>query len=132
MGSETVVHESKEPALARMHELFDAANRACNDGESASDFEEAFVVLLTYLEQHLECRPRAELRFVEGVREGKLCWELITFCMHKLRLDGVRQETIRALAALGDARNAAALSHVLESFEDAWEDADMYAHYEKE
>jgi hypothetical protein len=131
MGSKIVNLEPIKAELAQMHELFDAANRACNAGESASDFESAFVALLSYLEDHPRCMPSAELRFILGIREGTLCWELISFCMHKLRLEAVRAEVVRAIDALGGPRDAAALSHVLEAFEDAWEDAESYAFYRK-
>lgn len=126
MGGKAVAVEAD---VARMHELFDAANRACNEGESTSDFEPAFVGLLTYLEQHPDCSLDAERRFVEGVLEGTLCWELVSFAMHKLRLEPVRRETARAIGASRDPRDATALSHVLDAFDDAWNGTEMYAYY---
>lgn len=131
MGSEIVTLEPTPEELQRMHDLFGDASRACEEGQSTADFEPTFVALLNYLEQHPSCHMHAEHRFIEGIREGNLGWELVSFCMHKLRLEAVRNEAVRALNAPQDPRSVVVLSHVLESFEDAWEDADMYPYYRR-
>jgi hypothetical protein len=131
MGSEEVTLEPTQEELQHVHELFSAANKACEEGQSIADFEPAFVALLNYLDQHPGCHAYAEHSFVEDIRGGNFCWELVSFCMHKLRLEAVRDEAVRALSTLHDPRSKAVLSHVLESFEDEWKDADMYAYYRR-
>lgn len=112
-----------------MDSLFDAATVACERGDSTTDFEPALARLLRHLETHPECRAAAERRFIDGIRGGTLGWEVVSYCMHALRWDSVRREALRLLEGSAAPSVERALHHIVESFEDDWEDADMYERY---
>ena len=78
-------------------ELFDAAQKACDEGVSTLDFEPAFIRLLEFIEHHPECRASAERRFLDGISSRAICWELVSFCMHSLRMQAVKEEVLRLL-----------------------------------
>ena len=108
--------------------LFDAAETVCRAGESTSDFEPAFARLLEFIQMNPDCKNAAERRFLDGLTRDPLCHELISFCMHSLRLESVRKEAQR-LIDQGKPRGWGPLSDIVASFEEGWEDADMYERY---
>lgn len=112
----------------QLQDLFRSAQAACDRGESTSDFEAAFVALVVFVKEHPESRPLVEKMCIAGLRDRSLCWELISFCMHALRMATVRDEA-RRLIDPQDPRGWGPLSSIVEAFDDDWEDADMYAYF---
>jgi hypothetical protein len=119
-------NEEMEP---RLGELFESAEKACNEGVSTSDFEPAFVRLLEFIERHPECYASAERRFLSGLSNGSMSWELVSFCMHSLRMQAVKDKVRSLLDEGSEPRDMGPLSHILASFKDDWEDAVMYEYY---
>lgn len=113
---------------AKLEEFFDAAQAACKSGSSTADFEPAFVRLLDFIKENPGCWRAAEQRFLEGLSKRPLCHELISFCMHSLRMNVVKDEAAR-LIDRDNPRGWGPLSDIVASFEDDWEDADMYQYY---
>jgi hypothetical protein len=120
--SKTFEHEEQLAAL------FDAAQAACRAGSSTTDFEPAFVRLLTFINENPGCHNAAEQRFVDGLTRRPLCHELISFCMHSLWMNAVKREAARLIDS-ENPRGWGPLSSIVASFEDEWEDADMYDYY---
>lgn len=119
-----------EGVEASLDVLFQAAERACDAGASTTDFEPEFVRLLEFIKQHPVCHRKAERRFLEALSTPSLSWELVTFCMHSLRMQAVRDEACRLIAENKDPRRIW-LTHVIDSFSDDWEDAEMYEYYRR-
>ena len=113
---------------AELERLFARAQRECTAGSSTTDFEPAFVRLLEFIKLHPECHVVAEQRFLEGLTTKPLCWELISFCMHSLRMKAIRSEASRLIDP-NNPRGWGPLSDIVASFEDEWEDAEMYEYY---
>lgn len=112
----------------RLEALFDEAETECREGSSTTDFEPAFVRLLTFIRENPACHDAAERRFLDGLSSRPLCYELITFCMHSLRMDAVKRAATRLIDPQNP-RGWGPLSDIVASFEDEWEDADMYEYY---
>ena len=115
--------------VQELQTLFGRAKSACDD--DGVDMEQRFIALLEYLKQHPELRQAAEARFIAGL-DGDLCWELISFCMHSLRYDAVREACNQQLHAADDPRDWSFLNSIIDSFGDDWEDRDLYDYYDKE
>jgi len=108
--------------------LFEVAQSACAAGSSTEEFEAPFVRLLEYIKANPACVRFAEQRFLDGLSRRPLCHELIGFCMHSLRLEAVRREAERLIVP-EDPRRWGPFSNIVASFEDDWEDAEMYDYY---
>lgn len=125
VGGKVMLKTEEEKALAG---LFDAAQAACKWGSSTIDFEPAFVCLLDFIKAHPGCRQAAEQRFLDGLSRRPLCYELISACMHSLRMHVVKDEAAR-LIDRENPRGWGPLSDIVASFDDDWEDAEMYDYY---
>lgn len=112
--------------------LFAVAVRASEGGESATDFEPAFSALLDYIRLHPDIHPRALDTLVEGVRNNSLGWELVSFLMHDLRWPEVREITLQVIQRAVDWRIKTPMSHILEAYDDEWDEADIYHRYRKQ
>jgi len=115
----------------QLEALFDEAEAACRRSSSTTDFEPAFVRLLTFIRENPICHGAAERRFLDGLSSRPLSHELISFCMHSLRM-GVIERAARSLIDPQDPRGWGPLSDIVASFEDKWEDADMYDYYRED
>lgn len=122
----------KSSHIDTMNNLFSIAQEACMVGKSTSDFETDFVALLEFISLHPKCKPAAESRFISGIRDGILCWELIAFCMHSLRWPAVEEELRSSITEINDLRRRASLSCILDAMNDAWPDAALYQYYQHE
>lgn len=120
---------TKDAARSQAEALFAKAAHACDHGASTSDFEPAFSELLDFLERVPASRQYAEKRFLAGLADGSVCWELTSFCMHSLRMQAVKNEVERLITNETDPRWMGPLSHILASFDDEWDDAEMYERY---
>jgi hypothetical protein len=109
--------------------LFSKAVESCNRGASTLDFEDSFVELLRHIELHPDSSAEAEKMFLSSLHERPTPWELISFCMHRLRWQKVAEEA-RALAnEAEDPRNRRVYELILESFKNEWEDKALYSLY---
>jgi hypothetical protein len=108
--------------------LFDQAEAECTRSPFTNDHEAAFVRLLEHIRANPEALPEAEARFVDAIATNSLCYELVAFCMHTLRLPSVA-EAARQRLSPSDPRGWGPLSTILSSFEDDWSDASMYEYY---
>jgi hypothetical protein len=110
--------------------LFDAAQKSCRAGTSTDEWEPELVALLEFIEQHPDCLPHAEKLFIEGLARpnDSLCYEIVSFCMHSLRMPTVKEAASR-LISQSDPRGWGPLSDIIASFEDSWDDADLYEYY---
>jgi hypothetical protein len=115
----------------RLEALFDEAEAACRQGSNTTDFEPAFVRLLMFIRENPACRDAAERRFLDGLSSRPLCHELTSFCMHSLRMDAVKRAAT-SLIHPQNPRGWGPLSDIVASFEDEWEDADMYDYYREQ
>lgn len=114
-----------ELELAR---LFAAAEEQYARGSSTSDYEPAFIRLLEFIQSHPACHQAAERRFLDGLTTGSPSWELISFCMHSLRMEAVRREATRLIVP-ENPRGWGALSSIVAAFDDDWEDADLWEYF---
>lgn len=111
--------------------LVKAAQRACDQGESTSDFEPAFTKVLDFIKRNPPCRMDAVALVIDGLHGANaLPWELLAFLMHELRWPEVREEAIRVIERSEDWRTKTSLSHVVAAFEEDWSDADMYERWQ--
>ena len=109
--------------------LFEAAMNACEKGASAADFEDAFVNLLRYITCHPGSRAKAENLFIGALDFKVTPWEVIAFCMHELRWDRIRREIESRARKATDPRSQRVLGLMRESFEDRWDQREMYSYY---
>lgn len=115
--------------MEELFRRFSEAERACNQGESTADFEEPFVRLLQYINEHPELRNVAEGMFLSGLHARITPWELISFCMHELRWQGVRDAVLQRSRDAIDPRNQRVLSLIVKSFDDDWSERELYSYY---
>jgi len=115
-----------------LRSLFEAAQRACDEGESTTDFEPAFTEVLSFIERNPTCRMDAVTQMTGRLRgTNAIPWELLAFLMHELRWPEVREEAIRMIERSQDWRTKTPLSHVVAAFEEDWPDADMYERWQQ-
>lgn len=105
--------------------LFAAAKRACLDGTSTTDYEPAAAALLDYIQANPSCHEDAMAMVLTGV-DDMTPFELIAYLMYELRWPQVKEAVLRGIDANEDWRIKTALSHILEAFDDDWEDIVMY------
>ncbi len=121
----------------RLVVLFQDAQSALTSGASTSDFEPAFVALLQFIKTHSkECLELATDLFLNEVVAGAHDFELVSFCMHELRLHPVKEEAERQLQlSLAERPDLPpptnVMLHIIASFSDDWDDVDLYEHYTK-
>lgn len=108
---------------------FGDAVAACERGCSTVDFEAQFVRLLEYIEAHPELKPEAESLFLSALLQAPTPWELISFCMHKLRWQGVYDAANEILESQRELRSRRILTLILEAYREDWEDAELYSYY---
>ena len=108
------------------------AESCCRQGESTEHFEPALSKLVAYLQANPDIRALAESRFVPGITTASLCWELVAFCMHILRFERVRTEVEQLLRHRPNPRSMGYLSNILRSFDDDWEDRELFARFRNE
>lgn len=63
---------------------------------------------------------------LSGVDDHATSFELLAYLMYELRWPEVKEAVLRAIAANEDFRIKTPLSHILEAFDDDWEDIVMY------
>lgn len=112
-----------------MNTLFEEAQRACASGASTADFEPQFVRLLEFIVRHPGCQGGAEQRFLEGLSGSAMCSELVAFCVHYLRVQSVKDKAMSLVGNPPDPRLVGDVSHVVTSFGDDWDCADLYEYY---
>ena len=117
--------------MKELLQLFSEAEAACNQGKSTADFEAPFVRLLQYIKEHPESRNAAEGRFLAGLHARTTPWELISFCMHELRWEPVRQAIEQLMRHATDPRNQRVLRLIVESFDDQWDERQLYSYYSR-
>jgi hypothetical protein len=108
--------------------LFDAAQSSCRTGTSTDEWEPGLVLLLEFIQQHPECLAHAEKLFLEGLYDKSLCYEIVSFCMHSLRLVAVKEAALRLIDPR-DPRRWNTLSDIVASFDDTWDVAECYEYY---
>lgn len=108
--------------------LLASAQDCCEKMSDTPECEVAFVNLLEYVIAHPQERPEVERSFVEGVEAKTLCGKLVAFCMHTLRYEAVRSAAARRIDP-ANPRGWGVWSDVVSSYEDDWENADLYAYY---
>ena len=115
-----------------LQSLLAAARRACDEGDSTSDFEPAFAEVLQFIQQHPACRVDAVATMAAALHGTQaLPWELLAFLMHELRWPEVKVEATRVIEQSEDWRIKTALSHVVAAYEEDWPDADLYQRWQK-
>ena len=115
-----------------LRSLLATAERACDEGDSTSDFEPAFTEVLLFIREHPACRVDAVATMASALhRPDALPWELLAFLMHELRWPEVQEEVTRVIQQSEDWRIKTALSNVVAAFEDGWPDADLYQRWRK-
>lgn len=115
--------------MSKLTTCFRDAVAACERGYSTVDFEAQFVRLLEYIEAHPELKPEAESLFLSALLQAPTPWELISFCMHKLRWQGVYDAANEILENQRELRSRRILTLILGAFRDDWEDVDLYSYY---
>ena len=106
-----------------------------------SEFEREFEGVLQFIESHPELRPKVVDEFKKLLRDVSYGpYTLIEFCMHKLRWPEMltdakevyancRREVVRNRSYGTPSQHLSHLEKVICSFEDCWEDKDLFGYY---
>ena len=110
--------------------LCKVAQSSWQEGASTCDFEKAFLAVMEYVYEHSECVPQLTGIFVELLNDPDFeACELISFCMHELRWERIREEAERLLDNTDDFRVKVVMADVVEAFGDEWSGRDVYVYY---
>ena len=109
--------------------LVDAAVDACSKGPSTSDFEPEFVRVLDFVKTHPQMAESVERVFLRGLMTNALPDELISFCMHTLKLPAIKQAVCARLDRNPGPAGMESMSRVLASFDENWSDKVLYEYY---
>ena len=81
----------------------------------------------------MELKSQFEKAFIELSKKGpEFPWELISFCMHTFKWESLKnnfESLLNEAKTNNDLRAQPILIHILESFEDTWEDIDLHPYY---
>lgn len=114
--------------MKELRRLFEYAIEQCEQGISTLDFEDSFVEMLDYVKHHSELREQAEKLFMEALSMSPTPWELMSFCMHELRWQAVRDRAEALRAEASDPRVERIFSLILEAFQSDWDGREMYSY----
>jgi hypothetical protein len=122
---------SPESAInSLLAQLCQEAAEAWRAGESTHDYEPAFQRVLEYVLSNPAARPQLDELAVELMNQPDFeALDLISYLMHTLRSPSVLAEARRISTESNDPRVKTALMHVVEAFDDQWEDRAMYRRY---
>lgn len=122
--------------IAEFWNICDEATRHLDETYSASGVIPYGARILEVIEKHEDRRADFVQAFVEAIDKPDACdkW-LIQFCMHALRWPEAKEkfeEQCRKATEQNNWNRIQPLHHILNSFEDEWDDAkDIYAEYFK-
>jgi hypothetical protein len=87
--------------------------------------------LLNRILQSSECWPAVRMRMEQllGSIDSDSV-EILQFCMHTLRWESIREQTIRLMTEEVGVTKYRLYERVLESFHDDWPERELYARYE--
>jgi hypothetical protein len=119
---------SRGAAMDELEKLYRTAVSACDEGVSTADFERSFIGFLNYIECHPSLREQAEALLLDGLCSTPTPWELVSFCMHALRWERIKQKVEAQRTRAGDPRAQRALDLILDSFSDEWDQRDLYSY----
>lgn len=120
--------------IAQFWNICNEATRHLDETYSASGVIPYGARVLELIEKNEDRRPDFVEAFLDGLDKPDVCdkW-LIQFCMHALRWPEAKEkfeELSRQAIEQNNWNRIQPLQHVLDSFEDDWEDArDIYAEY---
>jgi hypothetical protein len=99
------------------------------------DLERFGLEILNLIEGHSDIRTDFEAAFCElWQRTPDTPWEIVMFCMHTLRWLNVRrfyEQQLQSAVARQDWRAEPVARRILDSFNDEWEDRDLFPYYDK-
>jgi len=111
--------------------LFASAKSACATGASTTELEPSFARLLDQIQAAPGCRDEVAALMIDDIRTGPVPWELIAYLMFELRWPEVNRCADERLHSERDPRTKAVMAHILDAFDDRWEDADMYRRWSR-
>ena len=125
------VNEDSPNPLSEFRTLCEQAEVAynCSESRGTPDLVPYGHRILTLIERHPERRSDFERAFCDLWQTHIGPWELISFCMHTLRWPVVRQfieSAFHDAQQRQDWRSIPIASHILASFNDDWEHADLF------
>lgn len=110
--------------------LWEAALSAWDRGSSTEQYEAAFSELLDLALSHPTALAEVESRALYSLPHlPSGAADLISYLMHTLRLNVVRSEAARLLAAASAPDVGDEFARILDSFHGGWEDRDLYERY---
>lgn len=110
--------------------LLKSAEETCYKSISTTEYEPIFRKVLQFIETHTEHQSFFKGILVEMVTSPTLGpWELIPFCMHRLRWGEIKDAAQKELDSHEDWRVKNVMSKIIDSFSDDWQDADLYQLY---
>jgi len=121
-------------AIDKFWLIAEAATRKIDETYNAPDVIPFGIQVLELIEANPDNRPDFVEAFIQGFQNASKCDEaLIEFCMHSLRWPEAKDRfevLSREAIAREDWNSVNPLQHILDAFEDDWEDAtDFYAGY---
>ncbi len=110
--------------------LFNEANSKINNVLSPGEAEPEMINFLHFVRDHPEERSFTVELFKRSLTVTGASWEFLQFCFHGLRWPEM-QEFVKAGLQENrfDMRARAVWSHLLESFDNDWEDAEFYQEF---
>lgn len=105
--------------------LYKSAREAAEHFDSTFEYEPYFLRLLDYIRKHPSHTEYFKQYFVNEVRNGNVVMHIISFCMHILRWEEVRDAIVQKRIEVG-IRNAVYFQNMEEAFDDDWMDRAMY------
>jgi hypothetical protein len=122
----------KSDIYSKFKALGEQATNDCDHGQGTRDFEASFIAVLKFLSdgRNDSIRDLVVRDFIDSL-SGKpsLPWELISFCMHRLRWMEVYDAAGELLQKASDFRVKSVMAHIRAAYSDDWYEAQMYAHF---
>jgi hypothetical protein len=112
-------------------ELCDIASQKSRTEISTRDFEDSFVDVLTHIKNNMKNKNEYVVYFVRLVISEHVPHELISFCMHELRWEEVKDTAICEINKAEDFRVKNVMCDIIEAFSMDWDGKDLYAYYKK-
>jgi hypothetical protein len=121
--------------MQEFERLSEEANIILNRTFDCRQAELAYIKILNLIKENPDFRSQFVIALLSILRSGKAPWELIQFCMRELQWleikDSIVMERKSELEGKHDWRVVAVLNHILEVYEQTWEDAELYEYYSK-
>jgi hypothetical protein len=124
--------EAMTELQSKLVRLFEQAKAKLVEVLSPGEAEPEMAAFVGEVQRHPEAREFVVGLFMTELSRPGSAWEFLQFCFHVLRWPEMREFVLAGLEKdMKNLRARAVWSHVLESFDDDWSDAEFYHEFSR-